>query len=96
MDEEQYHLLVPRMLDEPPKFLFWDFDVAIVFLGMMLFGILSGFFMTSVFLGLLAAYGIQKVKAGQQKGYGLHVIYWHLPLNLFKRTPPSCMREFIG
>ena len=33
MDEELYHLMVPRMLDEPPKFLFWDFDVAIVFLG---------------------------------------------------------------
>jgi conjugal transfer pilus assembly protein TraL len=96
MDEELYHLMVPRMLDEPPKFLFWDFDVAIVFLGILLFGILAGFFLTSVAAGAFAGYLLQKMKAGQQKGYGLHVLYWHLPLNTFKRTPPSCIREFIG
>ena len=96
MDEELYHLMVPRMLDEPPKFLFWDFDVAIVFLGILLFGILAGFFLTSVAAGAFAGYLLQKMKAGQQKGYGLHVLYWHLPLNTFKRTPPYCIRELIG
>ena len=96
MNDEQYHLMVPRRLDEPPKFLFWDFEVAIVFLGVLLFGILAGFFFTSMAAGAAAAYGIQRMKAGQQKGYGFHFLYWHLPLNTFKRTPPSCIREFLG
>jgi len=96
MNEEQYHLLVPRLLDEPPKFLFWNFEVALVFLGMLLFGIMAGYFLISFFAGIAAAYGIQKMMAGQSKGYGLHVLYWHMPLNAFKRTPPSCIREFVG
>jgi conjugal transfer pilus assembly protein TraL len=96
MDEETYHLLVPRLLDEPPKFLFWDFDVAIVFLGLLFFGIMAGFFLTSIILALGAGYAIQRMKSGKSKGYGLHILYWYLPINLFKRTPPSCIREFIG
>jgi conjugal transfer pilus assembly protein TraL len=96
MNEELYHLMVPRRLDDPPKFLFWDFEVAIVFLGILLFGILAGFFLTSMVAGVAAGYGIQRMKASQQKGYGLHFLYWHLPMNSFKRTPPSCVREFIG
>lgn len=97
MNEEMYHLMVPRRLDDPPKFLFWDFDVAIIFMGIMLFGIMAGFFFTGVVAGIAAGYGLQRMKAGQQRGYGLHVIYWHLPVTLgFKRTPPSCIRKFIG
>ena len=53
MDEQHYHLMVPRRLDDPPKFLFWDFDVAIVFMGVVMLGILAGFFMTSIVLGML-------------------------------------------
>lgn len=96
MNEELYHLMVPRLLDEPPKFLFWNFDVAIVFLGVLLFGILAGYFLTSLVVGAAAGYGIQRMKTGQAKGYGLHFLYWHLPINSFKRTPPSCIREFVG
>lgn len=96
MTEDAYHLMVPRHLDEPPKLLFWDMDVAIVFLGIVLFGILAGVFVLAILAGGVAGYGVQRLKAGQQKGYGVHFLYWHLPMNAFKRTPPSCIREFIG
>ena len=96
MDDHDYHLMVPRRLDDPPKFLFWDFDVAIVWIGVVFMGIAGNFFITSLILAFAASYMVQKAKSGQQKGYGLHMLYWHLPIKLFKRTPPSCVREFIG
>jgi conjugal transfer pilus assembly protein TraL len=96
MNNEVAPLMVPRLLDEPPKFLFWDFEVALAALGLMLIGILAGFFFTGTAIGFVAAYGVQRLKSGQSRGYSLHLIYWHLPINSFKRTPPSCVREFVG
>jgi conjugal transfer pilus assembly protein TraL len=96
MNEETMHLLVPRRLDDPPKFIFWDFDVAICAMGISMFGIMAGYFLVSAVLGIGAAYGLQKMKSGQQAGYAIHLLYWHLPMRLFKRTPPSCVRDFIG
>jgi conjugal transfer pilus assembly protein TraL len=96
MNEETMHLLVPRRLDDPPKFIFWDFDVAICAMGISMFGIMAGYFLVSAVLGIGAAYGLQKMKSGQQAGYAIHLLYWHLPMRLFKRTPPSCVRDFVG
>ena len=96
MNEEAMHLLVPRRLDDPPKFIFWDFDVAICAMGISMFGIMAGYFLVSAVLGIGAAYGLQKMKSGQQAGYAIHLLYWHLPMRLFRRTPPSCVRDFIG
>ncbi len=96
MNQETSKYLIPKRIDDPPKFLFWDFEVAIIFMTSMLFGIMSGFFVMCTLVGLVGCWGMQKVKAGQQKGYGIHLLYWHLPITLFKRTPPSSIREFIG
>ena len=96
MNEETMHLLVPRRLDDPPKFIFWDFDVAICAMGISMFGIMAGYFLVSAVIGIGAAYGLQKMKSGQQAGYAIHLLYWHLPMKLFRRTPPSCVRDFIG
>jgi conjugal transfer pilus assembly protein TraL len=65
-------------------------------MGISMFGIMAGYFLVSAVLGIGAAYGLQKMKSGQQAGYAIHLLYWHLPMGLFKRTPPSCVREFIG
>ena len=65
-------------------------------MGISLFGIMAGYFLTAAVLGVAVAYGLQKMKSGQQAGYAIHLLYWHLPMALFKRTPPSCVREFIG
>jgi conjugal transfer pilus assembly protein TraL len=90
-------LLVPRKLDEPPRFFFWEFDVALVFLVMLGFGILTGQIVLSLILGVVGAVSFSKMKSGQHPGYLIHMLYWHLPLRIgFKRTPPSYEREFVG
>ena len=96
MNEEMYHLMVPRRLDDSAKFLLWDFDVAVIFLGLLMFGIMAGFFLSSAVIALACAYGVQKLKQGQQKGYSMHLLYWYMPIRFFRRTPPSDLRDFIG
>jgi conjugal transfer pilus assembly protein TraL len=95
MDARRF--LIPRRLDDPPKFFFWDLDVAVVFSTIMMFGIVADMFVIPAALATGAAMGFTKLKQGQQKGFGVHALYWHLPVTLgFKRTPASCIREFVG
>ncbi len=96
MTDNELRLQIPRTLDDPPRFLFWEFDVAIVFLACVFMGIMAGFFLSSILLGLAAGWAMGRLKAGQQRGYALHQLYWHLPLKTFRRTPPSCVRDFLG
>jgi conjugal transfer pilus assembly protein TraL len=96
MDEESRWLVIPRRLDDPPKFLFWDFDVASIACLGMAFGALSGQFLLGCVGGCLAAYAWSRTKQGKHRGYGLHVAYWNLPVRIFRRTPPSARRDFMG
>lgn len=91
------NLRVPRSLDAPPRFFFWDFDVAIVFLLCLGFGIVTGFTMTFSVIGIFAAAGFSRLRSGQHPGYLIHLMYWYLPISVgFKRTPPSHERFFTG
>jgi conjugal transfer pilus assembly protein TraL len=88
---------IPSRLDDPPKFIWWDFDVAILFMGFLIFGVVTEFFFTFIFLGFFLAYSYQKVKTGKHKAFGIHLVYWYLPVTMgMKTTPPSAIREFIG
>ena len=89
-------LAIPQHLDDPPRFLFWDLDEAILFMLALILGLMVDL----VFIGgatgvaLVLAYG--KAKSGRHRAYALHLMYWHLPVTLgFRRTPPSWIREFI-
>ncbi|TXH92270.1 type IV conjugative transfer system protein TraL [Thauera aminoaromatica] len=96
MNEERRYL-VPQRLDDPPKFLWWDFDVALIFMGTLVFGLAVGYILSFVLLGAVLASMYQKTKVGQHRAFGMHLMYWYLPVTFgFKRTPPSCIREFIG
>ncbi len=96
MDEESRRLLIPRRLDDPPKFLFWDFDVAMVGLLGLGFGVLGGQVLLGCVGGVLAAYAWSRTKSGRHRGYGLHFMYWNMPVRMFRRTPPSARRDFVG
>lgn len=97
MSIDQHKLIVPQRLDDAPKFLWWDFDVAMIFMGSLILGILTNNTMTFMGVGLVCALGYQKIKSGRSKAFGLHAIYWYLPVTFgFKITPPSAVREFIG
>lgn len=90
-------LMFPQRLDDPPRFLWWDFDVAIIFMGCFLIGILTNQMLIFVFCGTLIAGAFQKLKSGKHRAYGVHALYWYLPITLgLKVTPPSAHREFIG
>ena len=87
---------IPQHLDDPPRFLFWDFDQAVLFMLALSVGML----MQMIFLGAAAGVGLVvlygKAKSGQHRAFALHLMYWYLPLGLgFRRTPPSFIREYI-
>lgn len=88
---------IPTRLDDPPKFMWWDFDVAMLFMSFFVFGLVTGWILSFSLAGLMAAWFYRKSKAGQHRAYGMHLLYWHMPVNLGMRaTPPSSIREFIG
>ena len=37
---------IPRRLNDAPRMFWWEIDVALIFLGAMLTGMVAGFFMT--------------------------------------------------
>lgn len=89
-------LAIPRHLDDPPRFLFWDLDEAILFMLALILGILVDLLFVGAAAGvvLIVAYG--RAKSGRHRAFALHLLYWHLPITLgFRRTPPSCIREYI-
>lgn len=89
-------LAIPQHLDDPPRFLFWDLDEAILFMLALVLGLMVDlvFFGGATGVALVLAYG--KAKSGRHRAYALHLMYWHLPVTLgFRRTPPSWIREFI-
>jgi conjugal transfer pilus assembly protein TraL len=97
MNDVDPKLLVPHGLDDPPKFLFWDADVAFIAVVGLVFGFWTQQVLVFSVLGFYAAYKFQKLKSGRHRAFGLHSLYWHLPIRFgMKRTPASAVREFIG
>lgn len=74
-----FKYVIPARLDDPPKFLWWDFDVAILFMGCMVIGIMTNQTLTFTGLGVVVAMSYQKLKAGRSRAFGLHALYWYLP-----------------
>lgn len=91
---------IPRYLDAQPKVFLWDADEFVVTIAPLGVGIVTGFIITSIGLGLLMGYGLSKLKRGQGSGFMLRAAYWYLPnaggIVKLKRTPPSYIREFVG
>jgi conjugal transfer pilus assembly protein TraL len=88
---------IPRRLDDPPKFLWWDADVAILAMGCLVLGIVLEQTLPFLLLGIGIALFYQKLKAGRTRAFGLHALYWYTPITFgFTVTPPSAAREFIG
>ena len=97
MNDDDIKYQIPRRLDEVPKFLFWDVDIAIVAIIGAYIGIWVGHFAYGLGFGIVMATIYSRTKSGHHPGFALHFMYWHLPSdNFFKRTPPSHIREFFG
>lgn len=91
-------LEIPRRLNDPPRMFWWEIDVALLFLGAVLAGMVAGFFVTGCLAGALLAWAYGKAKSGEHPAFALHLLYWHLPafVSGLKRTPPSDQRELVG
>ena len=90
---------IPSKHDEPPKMLWWEFDQASIFMTGVVFGILSGFLVLGVVIGVWGVRWYGKKKAGKHRMYVMHLMYWFLPSELVfpcPALPPSSTREFIG
>lgn len=94
--DDQARYRIPTRLDDPPKFLFWDFDIAAVFFIVLCLGIAVGFLSVGVLCGGAASYLWSKARAGRHPGYAVHVAYWNTSFRLFRRSPPSARRVFYG
>ena len=89
---------IPRRLNDPMKFLWWDADVFLVAFAPVALGILAGSFFAGLLFGLTLGWVFGRLKTGKHKAYALHALYWHLGNTIvkLKRTPPSHCRELIG
>lgn len=95
--DDDLKLAIPVKLDDPPKFLWWDFDVAMIFMFGVIFGLVTQFALLGVVIGLFAAYGYQKTKQGKHKAFAIHFLYWKFGISMgVKSMPPSYVREFKG
>lgn len=87
---------IPRELDANTKFFIWDFDVVVLFMTGVILGIFVGSLLLGGLLGAIFVFWWNKVRQGQARGFGIHSLYWHLPMNPFKRLPASFRRDFQG
>lgn len=87
---------IPRELDQTPKFFLWDFDVVALFTVGVAMGVLVGSLILGLLLGIGLVMGWNRLRQDQARGFGIHTLYWRLPINPFKRLPPSFRRDFQG
>jgi len=94
---ERLSLRMPRHLDDAEKFLWWDFEQALIVVAIIGFSIVVNMIMAGVVFGVVAGIALGRIKSGRSRGYLVHTAYWYLPMDLgMKRTPPSHVARFIG
>lgn len=72
MDEE---IVTPDLVDEPTHFLIWQWDQAMPVSVGLIIGIVIGYALYGVLLGIGLARLYSKTKDLKPKGYFLHLIY---------------------
>ncbi len=94
---ERLSLRMPRHLDDSEKFLWWDFEQALIVVAIIGFSIVVNMITVGVVFGVVAGIALGRIKSGRSRGYLVHTAYWYLPLDLgMKRTPPSHVARFVG
>ena len=85
---------IPRYIDDPPTFLFWDVDEIAVICMCMVVGIITGELTKFIIGGLIVSKTIGKLKKDRSDGYLQHILYWW-GIMMLKGLPPSYKRSFI-
>lgn len=87
---------IPRRLNDNPKFLFWDWDVAIIFVLGAMVGIYCGMLKVGLIGGFGLAAGWSRLKSGKHPGIAIHVTYWFIGKPSLKEIPAGYIREMVG
>ncbi len=98
MDDNDPDTYIVARLGDPWKFMFVDFDIAMISgLVLMLF-FMSGHNMLGTAIGGGLGYWLHNNRQNKPKGYLRHVSYWLLPhrVSFLQRTPPSYCMEMLG
>ncbi|MBF2735040.1 MAG: type IV conjugative transfer system protein TraL [Betaproteobacteria bacterium AqS2] len=89
---------VPLHIEEPPRLLFMDLRQFCLLVAGLGLGIACDATVAGTLAGAVLAKLHGGLTANRHPRYLMHAAYWHLPgwvLSL-RRTPPSCLRLFVG
>ncbi|RQQ48689.1 type IV conjugative transfer system protein TraL [Burkholderia stagnalis] len=88
---------VPLTLDDPPKLLFWDWDVACIAMLGIMSGLGSGYPIVGFVIGIaLAGVYSRFFKSDLHPGIAAHLIAWITGMPTPSDLPPTHLREFKG
>ncbi|MFI5303526.1 MAG: type IV conjugative transfer system protein TraL [Nitrospiria bacterium] len=84
---------IPRHIDDPQRFMFWELDELGVMVSFMMIGVLFNFFFVGTVLGIIFMFMLSKIKSGRPRGFFMHWLY-HKNLIDIPGLPPSEVKEF--
>jgi type IV conjugative transfer system protein TraL len=90
---DAYRGWIPRSLNDPPSFLWWDLNIALPPIIILIVGIFSGFLLPSLAFVTLYFYAVRKYREKLPKGFIFNLLYAFGYLNL-KGYPLYAQRRF--
>jgi len=86
---------IPKHVDDPGQFFFWEIDEAIPVIAGFTLGAIFNSILLFTFCGIVISRLVAKLKEGKHRGFMLHFLYWHgVPGFKLKEMPDSWVRAF--
>ena len=98
MDEEDVDTYIVSRLGDPWKFLFVDFDIAMISGLVLLVFFMAKLQMVGAAVAGGLGYWLHTSRQNKARGHLRHLGYWLMPPGIsgLKRTPPSYCMEMLG
>ena len=95
---EDSFYIIPQYLDEPERFFIFTTEEALALITPMSLGIMLGFFVIGMVLGLFALLAYKRFVGQEGKGLLLAAKYWYFPhqMSAMSFATPSYKRFFQG
>ena len=89
--------MIPRTLDAPALFLFWEAETVMIWITVVLGGFALDVWYLGVAFGAVAGRAWTALKSDGGRGLLVRILYFHTPSGLWLgRCLPSFQREFLG